>query len=100
LEWKEALDFIGFKHQGSSALTTYNYHLIKKKNQVLYFSFIWYCRNFTSPPPVRISYGKNRKLTHSTKINDIRVLKALSTSGKNFRLNLWIRIETNASWSK
>jgi len=39
LESKEALDFVGFKLQGS-ALNTYNYHLIKENDKASFFSFL------------------------------------------------------------
>jgi len=45
LESKEALDFIGFKLQGS-ALTTYNHHLIKEKDKASFFSFMLVLREF------------------------------------------------------
>jgi len=48
LESKEALDFIGFKLQGS-ALTTYNHHLIKEKDKVSFFSFMLVLREFLIP---------------------------------------------------
>jgi len=48
LESKEALDFIGFKMQGS-ALTTYNHHLIKKKDKASFFSFMLVLREFLIP---------------------------------------------------
>ena len=48
LESKEALDFIGFKLQGS-ALTTYNYHLIKEKDKASFFSFTLLLREFLIP---------------------------------------------------
>jgi len=48
LESKEALDFIGFKLQGS-ALTTYNYHLIKEKDKASFFSFMLVLREFLIP---------------------------------------------------
>jgi len=49
LESKEALDFIGFKLQGS-ALTTYNHHLSKEKDKASFFSFILVLREFLIPP--------------------------------------------------
>jgi len=48
LELKEALDFIRFKLQGS-ALTTYNHHLIKKKDKASFFSFMLLLREFLIP---------------------------------------------------
>jgi len=48
LESKEALDFIGFKLQGS-ALTTYNHHLIKEKDKASFFSFMLVLREFLIP---------------------------------------------------
>ena len=45
LESKQALDFIGFKLQGS-ALTTYNNNLIKEKDQASFFSFMLVPREF------------------------------------------------------
>ena len=48
LESKEALDFIGFKLQGS-ALTTYNHHLIKEKYKASVFSFILVLWEFLIP---------------------------------------------------
>jgi len=48
LESKEALDFIGFKLQGS-ALTTYNHHLIKEKNKASFSSFMQVLREFLIP---------------------------------------------------
>jgi len=48
LESNEALKFIGFKLQGS-ALTTYNYHLIKEKGKVSLFSFRLVQREFLIP---------------------------------------------------
>jgi len=48
LESKEALDFIGFKLQGS-ALTTYNHHLIKEKDKAYFFSFMLVLRKFLIP---------------------------------------------------
>jgi len=48
LESKEALDFIGFKLQGS-ALTTYNYHLIKGKDKASFFGFMLVLREFLIP---------------------------------------------------
>jgi len=48
LESKEALDFIGFKLQGS-ALTTYNHYLIKEKDKVSFFSFMLVLREFLIP---------------------------------------------------
>jgi len=45
LESKEALDFIGFKLQ-SSALTTYNHHLIEEKDKASFFSFMLVLREF------------------------------------------------------
>jgi len=41
----EVLNFIGFKLQGS-LLTTYNYHLIKEKDKVSFFSFMLLLREF------------------------------------------------------
>ena len=48
LEWKEALDFIGFKLQGST-LTTYNQHLIKSKDKTFFFSFMLVLQEFLIP---------------------------------------------------
>jgi len=48
LELKEALDFIGFKLQGS-ALTTYNHHLLKEKDKASFFSFMLVLREFLIP---------------------------------------------------
>jgi len=48
LESKEALDFIGFKLQGST-LTTYNHHLIKEKDKESFFSFMLVLREFLIP---------------------------------------------------
>jgi len=48
LESKEALDFIGFKLQGST-LTTYNHHLIKEKDKASFFSFMLVPREFLIP---------------------------------------------------
>jgi len=48
LESKEVLDFIVFKLQGS-ALTTYNYHLIKEKDKASFFSFMLVLREFLIP---------------------------------------------------
>jgi len=48
LESKEALDFIGFKLQGS-APTTYNHHLIKEQDKASFFSFILVLREFLIP---------------------------------------------------
>jgi len=48
LESKEALDFIGFKLQGS-ALTTYNHHLIKEKDKAFFFSFMLVLQEFLIP---------------------------------------------------
>jgi len=48
LESKEVLHFIGFKLQGS-ALTTYNHHLIKEKNNGSFFSFMLVLREFLIP---------------------------------------------------
>jgi len=48
LESKEALDFMGFKLQGS-ALTTYNHHLIKEKDKASFFSFRLVLREFLIP---------------------------------------------------
>jgi len=48
LESKEGWDFIGFKLQ-SSALTTYNHHLIKEKDKVSFFSFMLMLREFLIP---------------------------------------------------
>jgi len=48
LESKEGLDFIGFKLQGS-ALTTYNHHLIKEKDNASFFSFMLVLREFHIP---------------------------------------------------
>jgi len=48
LESKKALDFIGFKLQGS-ALTTYNHHLIKEKAKASFFSFMLVQREFLIP---------------------------------------------------
>jgi len=48
LESKEALDFIQFKLQGS-ALTTYNHHLIKEKDNASFFSFMLVLWEFLIP---------------------------------------------------
>jgi len=48
LESKKALDFIGFKLQGS-ALTTYDHHLIKEKDKASFFSFMLVLREFLIP---------------------------------------------------
>jgi len=48
LESKEALEFIGFKLQGS-ALTTYNHHLLKEKDKASFFSFMLVLREFLIP---------------------------------------------------
>jgi len=48
LESKEALDFIGFKRQGS-ALTTYNPLLIKEKDKASCFSFMLVLQDFLIP---------------------------------------------------
>jgi len=48
LESKEALDFIGFKLQGS-ALTTYNHQLIKEKDKSSFFSFMLILWEFLIP---------------------------------------------------
>jgi len=48
LESKEALDFIGFKLQGS-APTTYKHHLIKEKDKASFFSFMLVQREFLIP---------------------------------------------------
>ena len=48
LESKEALDFIWFKLQGS-ALTTYNHHLIKEKDNASFFSLLGGLREFLIP---------------------------------------------------
>jgi len=48
LESKEALDFMGFKLQGS-ALTTDNHHLIKEKDKASFFSFMLVQREFFIP---------------------------------------------------
>jgi len=48
LESKEALDFIGFKLQGS-ALTTYNHYLIKEKDKASFFSFMLVLREILIP---------------------------------------------------
>jgi len=48
LEWKEALDFIGFKLQ-DSGLTTYNHHLNKEKDKVSFFSFMLVLQEFLIP---------------------------------------------------
>jgi len=48
LESKEALDFIGFKLQGS-ALTTYNHHLIKEEDKASFFSFMLVLLEFLIP---------------------------------------------------
>jgi len=53
LESKEALDFIGFKLQGS-ALTTYNLHLIKGKDKASFFSFMLVLREFLSSFPIAV----------------------------------------------
>jgi len=45
LESKEALDFVGFKLQGS-AFTTYNHHLIKEKDKASFFSFMLVLQEF------------------------------------------------------
>ena len=44
----EALDFIGFKLQGS-APTTYNHYLIKEKDKASFFSFMLVLREFLIP---------------------------------------------------
>jgi len=48
LESKEGLDFIGFKLH-SSALTTYNHHLIKERDKASFFSFMLVLREFLIP---------------------------------------------------
>jgi len=48
LESKEGLDFMGIKLQ-SSILTTYNYHVIKEKEKVCFFSFMLVLREFLLP---------------------------------------------------
>jgi len=48
LESKEALDFIGFKLQGS-APTTYNHHRIKEKDKASFFTFMLVLREFLIP---------------------------------------------------
>jgi len=48
LELKEALEFNGFKLQGS-ALTTYNHHLIKEKDKASFFSFMLVLQEFLIP---------------------------------------------------
>jgi len=48
LESKEALEYIGFKLQGS-ALTTYNHHLIKDKGKSSFFSFMIELQEFLIP---------------------------------------------------
>jgi len=49
LESKEALEFIGFKLQGS-AHTTYNHHLIKEEDKASFFSFMLVLWEFLIPP--------------------------------------------------
>jgi len=48
LESQEAMDFIGFKLQGS-ALTTYNHHLINEKDKASFFNFLLGLRGFLIP---------------------------------------------------
>jgi len=52
LESKEALDFIGFKLQGS-ALTTYNHYLIKEKDKASFFSFMLVLLEFLLPSTIK-----------------------------------------------